>query len=149
MPFHPDITMIDLIGKLIALVGGIYVCINLFLDHKAQTRRSYYQNPQIDSKSRWFVTVLFIDLVVGLFLLYLGIIDVDYPFGRVVSVGFGYYCFNASVSIFQTSKGNDDSKFTAKVFLCFGLIIMYTSMFSPLSLTDFLELMGDDYTPSI
>jgi hypothetical protein len=149
MPFHPDITMIDLIGKLIAFVGGMYVCINLFFDHKAQTRRSYYQNPQIDSKSKWFTFVLLIDLLVGLFLLSLGIFDVNYPFGRVVSICFGYYCFNASVSIFQASKDNVDSQFTAKVYLCLGLIIMCISMFTPMSLTDFLELMGDDYDPAI
>jgi len=149
MPFHPDITMIDLIGKLIALVGGIYVCINLFFDHKAQRRRSSYQNPLLTSQSKWFPIVLLTDLFFGLFLLYLGLLNAEYPLGRVVSGVFGYYFFNVSVSMFQVSDAKGGTRFGAKVFLAFGLMIMYTSIFSPMSLTDFLELMGNDYAPSI
>jgi len=140
MIFHTDFTVLDMIGILIGLIGSAYIFINFYFDQKARERSSRFDTDPLEPHDKRYKFVLGMDLIVGLFLLYLNFFESGYYFGRSMIVLTGYLLFNWSISMFSDQESDSDNKEKAWAILFVGSCIMAISFFSAMSFVEFLML---------
>ena len=83
------------------------------------------------------------DLIVGLFLLYLNLFSSGYYFGRTMVVLLGYGLVNWSISIFMDEESDSDEEGNALIAMGCGSIFMLVAFFMAMSFADFFVTLLD------
>ena len=147
MIYHEGYTLLDKIGLVIGLSLAVYIMYTLYNSYHNHQRGSIFTKVTIVEGDAYYTTIIFVDLVVSLFLLYLNLLASGYYFGRSLIVLIGYWLFNWGVNHEALKDPTYDENDIGYWALIVGAGIIFSALISAMSFVDymviFLEVLSE------